>query len=195
MPCRPAEYDLGRKDGDRAEADVAEAIRQRHVLRHVLLDYATDPDLELPSSLAKDLGRFVSMKPEPLQPRPEAAPESRYAHPVEGSWALELLYRADREKRALCEGRTIMVRLAAVRPPSAAVKQKFHSQLLAHRQHRQEDLDAVREALRDRINWIQRQKGPQHPEVAPLRSRLDQALAMKVDDILEDREMLSALWP
>ena len=195
MPCRPAEYDLRRKDGEKAEAEVTEAIRERHELRHVLLDYATDPDLELTQPLASELGRFVSEKPEPLQPRPEDANPERYPNPVQGSWALELLYRADREQKKLCEGRTIMVRLAEIRPPSPSVMKKFSAQLQAHRRHRQEDLDAVCSALRDRINYLQRQKGPGHPEVAPLRVRLEQALALTVDDILADRDLLKSFWP
>ena len=88
-----------------------------------------------------------------------------------------------------------MVRLAEIRPPSPSVMKKFSAQLQAHRRHRQEDLDAVCSALRDRINYLQRQKGPGHPEVAPLRVRLEQALALTVDDILADRDLLKSFWP
>lgn len=195
MPCRPAENDFTRKDGVRAESDVAGFIEERKQLRRVLLDYATDPNLALPEELSKALQESVSEQIPPLPPRPEGAVPNRYPTPRHGSWALELLFRADREERTLCEGRTLLMKLSAVRAPSSEVRADCEKQIEAHREHRVEDLGAVRQALRDQLAYFERLDDRSAKELDELRERLRRAEGLLVDDILHDRSELDALWP
>jgi hypothetical protein len=154
MPCRPAEYDFTREDGEQAEDRVVTA-----------------------------------------PPRPEDAGRGRYHYPEHGSWALELLFRADREERWLCEARTVLMQVARHRAPSADLASSFEDQLQAHRAHRGEDLEAVRSALRLQIQYLERQDSGPNVELNQLRDKLARAKALSIDDILHDRDELESLWP
>ena len=195
MPCRPAEYDLRKVDGERSELEVIHLIDQRNRVRRLLVQYATMPGLVLPTPMREGLMRLASEEPEPLPPRPEKATPGRYSHPEEGSWALELAYQASREEKKLCEARTLLMRIALLSPPSDEIQSAYDEEERAHRLHRLEDLEATRSHLRDHLAHLEALADVDQDRVADVRRKLLRAEQLTVDDILVDRSELESLWP
>jgi hypothetical protein len=195
MPCRPAEYDLRKEDGERSELEVAQLVDQRNRVRRLLQEYATKPSLALPTQMQEELIRLASETPEALPPRPENATPGRYAYPEEGSWALELAFQASREEKKLCEARTLLMSIALLSPPSDEMQSAYDEQEKAHRLHRLEDLETARSYLRDHLAHLEALDDVHEDTVADVRRRLLRAEQLTVDDILVDRSELESLWP
>ena len=177
------EYDFTMEDGERAAIRVARALEQREALRRIFRAYLENTRDRLPAELQSDLDRYASAPADP-PPRPTEAPPERYRYPQIGKWALELTFRAEREERWLCEARTLLMKLAAM-----------EAQAKAHRRHREEDLAAVRKALKRVLANFRVTDAATAEEFIRLQEKLARAEALTVDAILDDRETLESLWP